>query len=208
MRARGAAIAVMVSALAGCGLFDGRLNQPDAGGSATGGVPGTGGTIVVVGTGGSGAGGATGAGGAIATGGSGGVSPACTATETKAAVCSDTDPQVCTKTCGPEKVGLKTETCLSGVYVEGACQFDPARDYSCYKIPATEDPACPTTLPQAGAACTITDCVVSGGASGYLDSTGAMKLGYCVCQASATAPPPTWSCATTTAWPCPLGNGC
>jgi hypothetical protein len=62
-------------------------------------------------------------------------------------------------------------------------------------------------------ACTIQDCIVCGGPSasnaagtGYLDSTGATKTGYCVCQSSASAP--TWSCSSNTAWPCPNGTGC
>jgi len=48
--------------------------------------------------------------------------------------------------------------------------------------------------------------VVCGGTTGYLDSTGAAKTSYCVCQASLSNP--TWSCASSTAWPCPSNSGC
>ena len=86
------------------------------------------------------------------------------------------------------------------------CSFDPTRDFTCYKVPAAPDATCPTTAIMAGSACAIADCVVCGGTTGYTDSTGAAKTGYCVCQAGATSP--TWSCASSTAWPCPTGLGC
>jgi len=42
----------------------------------------------------------------------------------------------------------------------------------------------------------------------YLDSSGAVKIGYCVCTQPNAAGVRTWSCASDTAWPCPLANGC
>ena len=39
------------------------------------------------------------------------------------------------------------------------------------------------------------------------DAAGAPKIGWCVCQPGATGMT-TWSCASDTAWPCPLGAGC
>jgi hypothetical protein len=88
------------------------------------------------------------------------------------------------------------------------CSFDPSKDYSCYKIPTTQDPSCPTTTPMSGAACTVAQCVLCNVGGMYLDSTSAMKTGYCVCQASGK-----WSCATSSsttsnAWPCPGNTGC
>ena len=43
---------------------------------------------------------------------------------------------------------------------------------------------------------------------GYSDSGGAAKVGYCVCQVANADGKRTWSCASDTAWPCPLGAGC
>lgn len=139
------------------------------------------------------------------------------AAPTKNGLCIDTDPQLCYKSCGPNSIGFKSETCTAGVYVEqSGCNFLPNTDYSCYKIPTTMDPSCPTLVPQASTPCngadagvsvpTCTLCNVNGG---YLDSSGAAKTGYCVCPTpSATTGTAKWSCASSTAWPCPAGQGC
>ena len=42
----------------------------------------------------------------------------------------------------------------------------------------------------------------------YLDSGGAPKVGWCTCQEPNTQGVRTWTCASDTAWPCPLGSGC
>lgn len=221
-------VALLAQALvfAGCG----GSNNPATGATGTGGTtPGTGGTISTgtggttsAGTGGttttSGTGGTTGTGTggmttAGAAGGSGFGQPACTATSTGAAVkkggtCVAADPQLCYNTCGPEKAGVKAETCTGGLYSEMNCQFDPSKSYACYKIPAAEPAVCPTTAIMAGTPCTIPDCTVCGATAGYLDSSMTPKTGYCVCQSGAANP--TWSCASTTngSWPCPANNGC
>jgi hypothetical protein len=49
----------------------------------------------------------------------------------------------------------------------------------------------------------VATCVVCNVGGNYLDSTGATKVGYCVCQASGK-----WTCAANTAWPCPGNTGC
>jgi hypothetical protein len=166
---------------------------------------------------------ATGAGGTTdptttATGGTGGTTdftPLCSGlltaagvAPTKNGICNDpNDPQLCYKTCGPQSVGFKSETCTAQVYVEqSGCSFPPA-DYSCYKIPATMDPSCPTEVPQATTVCTVAPCTLCNVNGGYLDSSGAAKQGYCVCPTSSTGTSK-WSCASTTAWPCPAGQGC
>ena len=210
------AILALVFAFQGCATDN--SGSPGTGGS-TG--TGTGGTTTATGgtTGAAGApatGGTTGVAGAPATTGAAGSSgtfgtPACGNTMAgtaagKGVACTTADVQLCYKTCGPEKSGVKPETCTNGAYAEGSCMFDPSKTYACYAIPATQDPTCPTTPPMASSACTIADCVVCGGTTGYTDSTGAAKTGYCVCQASATAP--SWSCASNTAWPCPNQSGC
>jgi hypothetical protein len=155
--------------------------------------------------------------GATSTGGSTGANtfvPLCVSlltaagvAPTKAGACTAADPQLCYKTCGPESKGFKSETCTASAYVEqSGCSF-PVGDYSCYKIPTTTNATCPTVAPQASTACAVAACVVCGGATGYLDSSGAAKTGYCVCPASTTGTAK-WSCASTTAWPCPAGTGC
>jgi len=191
---------------------------PSTGGSTTGGststtgVQGTGGSTTTTGTGGS-----TPTGG---TTGSNTFTPSCTGlttaagpAPTKAGACTAADPQLCYKTCGPQSIGFKSETCTAGAYAEqSGCSFLATGDYSCYKLPTAVDPTCPTVAPQANTACTVAPCVLCGGSAtaqttGYLDSSGAAKAGFCVCPASTTGSSK-WSCASTTAWPCPQGSGC
>jgi len=124
----------------------------------------------------------------------------------KGVTCAASDPQLCYKTCGPASIGVKSETCTGGAYLEmssPACSYDPSMSYACYKIPTTQDPSCPATIPQASTACTLNTCVVCNLNGMYLDSKGASQTGYCVCQASGK-----WTCASTNAWPCPGSNGC
>ena len=199
---------------------------PGTGGAGSG---GSGGSAGSAGNGGAGgvSGGAAGSGGA--NGGSGGTAgagaagttgsgfgqPACPSTVSKGGACAPTDIQFCYKTCGPEKTGVKSESCGSvGTYTEmSGCSFDSSQDYSCYKIPIAANAACPATLPQASQACTVDHCVLCndmGGISGgnYLDTTGATKVGYCVCQPVNSVGNRIWSCASNTQWPCPAGSGC
>src|SRR5450631_2208063 len=215
------------TAVTGTGGSKGTGGSSNSGGTTgTGGTPSTGGTT---GTGGTPAtGGVTGSGGVVATGGvqgtggtpsTGGTTgtaggggfgqPICGSNSAgtaiaKSVACTATDPQLCYKTCGPASIGVKSETCTTGAYAEmSGCSFDPSVNYTCYKVPATLDASCPTTTPQAGQACTVASCVVCNVAGMYLDTSSAMKTGYCVCQASGK-----WTCAATNAWPCPGGTGC
>jgi len=213
----------------GCGS-----NNPSTG--STGGTTGAAGAVATTPTGGTtagasastptggatGAAGTTGAAGAAGTTGAAGASgtspyqPLCkglvtvgSAEPAKLVACTDADPQLCYKTCGPKSIGFKSETCVNGSYSEQTgCDFLPG-DYSCYKIPAAVDATCPTTTPQASQPCTVADCVPCNVGGNYLDSTGSSKAGYCVCPTptSATATSK-WTCASTSAWPCPAGQGC
>jgi hypothetical protein len=222
----GAALAAASAAWPGCGGDNSPSTTPITTGSSGGATgSGAGGATVASGAGGataSGAGGATvasGAGGAT-TAGAGGATgsstfgqPACGNTVAgmaigKSVTCTAADTQLCYKSCGPEKAGVKSETCSGGTYAEmTGCSFDPSKDYSCYKVPATvsaQDPRCPTTAIMVSAGgCTVPDCVVCGLSAGYVDSGGSAKTGYCVCQANGN-----WSCASNTAWPCPGNSGC
>ncbi len=181
----------------------------DGTGSGTPGAAGTG-VAGTVGRGGMpGRGGTTGSAG---TGGSAG-QPPCVSSVTKGGACTASDQQLCYKTCGPDKLGVKSETCVGGIYAEmSGCAFDPNLDYSCYQIPSTFNAACAMT-PVAGTPCSVPPCTLcntNGGLSGgtYADSAGAPKLGYCVCSGPDAAGETRWSCASDTAWPCPLGRGC
>ena len=213
------------------GSADASAANPATGGTGSGGEPASasaGRAPVVVGggagdastslAGSNGSGESTGFGGSpgnrVAAGGAGGVigmPPLCMSlftnagsAPTKGGACEPTDPQFCYKTCGPQSIGFKTETCSSGVYWEGACQFALGGDYSCYAIPPTLDPACPAEPPQAGTACDVPACAPCNAAGIYLDSTGAPKAGYCVCVPGIVQ---RWSCALAISWPCP-GSGC
>ena len=197
-------------------------NPPATTGGGTGGVTSTGGSTVVTSTGGTTAvtptGGTTGAGGSTAATGTDAFQPLCAGlltaaglAPTKNGICTDADPQLCYKTCGPESIGFKSETCTASVYVEqSGCSFLTGVDFSCYKIPTTIDATCPTdAAPQASTVCTVATCTLCSLNGGYLDSSGAAKTGYCVCPTpSATTGVSKWSCASSTAWPCPAGQGC
>jgi hypothetical protein len=185
-----------------CGgsLGGGRMTGA-AGTTGGGGVTGVGGTTGVAGT--------TGGGGTAGDGPMG--QPPCPSTVAKGGACADTDVQACVKPCGPESIGLKSEMCTTaGVYVEmSGCFFDPARDYSCYKLPNVANASCPAQPPQANSPCMVDPCLVcnsDGGTTGggYLDSSGAAKVGFCVCGAATSK----WSCASDIAWPCPGNAGC
>jgi hypothetical protein len=133
----------------------------------------------------------------------------------KGVACVPQDQQIAYKSCGPDNSGYKSETCSGGVYAEQSdCSFDPACDFSCFKLPDTADPNCPTTPPTHGTPCTLPQCVVCGGTksgqtTGYLDSKRSAKIGFCVCLPATATTTQKWSCATSgTIWPCPGNNGC
>lgn len=129
----------------------------------------------------------------------------------KGVACTDDDPQLCWRKCGPQSVGWKSETCTSGVYAEGDCVFPTDGDYACFAIPEEQHADCPTTteeMPQASAECDVPECNLCNVEDQYMTSTGEVKVGYCVCQPPNTEGTRTWTCASGTAWPCPLGQGC
>ena len=138
-----------------------------------------------------------------------GLTTAAGAAPTKGGACTAADPQLCYKTCGPQGIGFKSETCTGGLYAEqSGCTFPTAADYSCYKIPAAIDASCPKTVPKASDPCTVAECTPCNLNGQYLDSSGASKAGYCVCPAAGGMGTSKWSCASATAWPCPAGSGC
>jgi hypothetical protein len=190
-----------------------------AGAATVGGSPGVaaGGSTTSEGGASTGTGGGTVASGGASTG-AGMYTPLCSAVPltaagvapTKAGACTATDSQLCYKTCGPASTGYKSETCTAGVYQEqSGCSFPADVDYSCYKIPTTYDATCPTTTITASTACTVGACITCSDATGhYYDSTNTSKVGDCTCPAAGASGTSKWSCASSTAWPCPTGKGC
>jgi hypothetical protein len=194
----GLAVAGIGAALDGCG---GKLVGDPSGGAGTGGSSAPGGT--------------TGSGGGSGSGGTAFGEPACP-DRVRGGGCSPTDPQVCYRTCGPEKTGVRANTCeANGVYSEApVCSFDPSKDYSCYAIPSVANAVCPAGMaPQGSNPCDVDHCVLCNSAGGlpgglYTDSSGATKVGWCTCQLPNASGARTWTCASDTAWPCPAGAGC
>ena len=221
-RARRARIVGLVSAAVALGAAvsacGGHLGSRD-------GVAGVGGAGALNGAGGEGGGssettGSGGEGGRGAFDASAGDSapfgePACPSTVAEGRECAPADVQFCYKSCGPEGVGVKSETCRSsGLYNEMVgCSYDLSRDYSCYRIPSAPSDGCGTPTPQAGQPCDVPACLVCNSRQGlvdgeYFSAGGAVTEGWCVCSASGTAGTRTWSCANASMWPCPLGRGC
>jgi hypothetical protein len=92
-------------------------------------------------------------------------------------------------------MGTKTCTCTAGVFVcenvAPTCHYASTVNVTCYHLPATV-PACGTTPPVSNSACTADACMPC---SGYTDSGGTLKDGYCVCVAMK------WKCASKNEWP-------
>lgn len=131
----------------------------------------------------------------------------------KGVACTENDPQLCYRKCGPTGVGWKTEACQGGVYAEGDCQFPSGdgNEYSCFSIPEEQHADCPSTveeMPQASQECDVPECNPCNVDNQYMTSSGNVKVGYCVCQPPSSDGSRSWSCASGTAWPCPLGEGC
>lgn len=128
----------------------------------------------------------------------------------KGVSCTTEDPPVCYRTCGPNQTGWKTETCTAGVYAEGDCSFPADKDYSCYRIPDPIDvSACGLSAPPAATdECTAPLCMTCNFDGFYQDTGTDVKEGFCVCREPDAMGVRRWTCASATAWPCPLNQGC
>lgn len=181
------------------------------------------GAIAVGGTAGTGtsgtgtSGGATGVAGAVNPPTHPDFSPACFLTTTtlgeeilKGTSCTAADPKLCYRPCGPNQVGWKTETCTAGVYAEGDCTFPVDGDYSCYAIPDEINvAACGITAPPAATdPCEAPLCTTCNYDGFYQDTGSDVKEGFCVCRTPDIGGVRRWTCASATAWPCPLNQGC
>jgi len=146
----GLAVAAIGGPLYGC---SGKLVADPLGSAGNGGATAPGGT--------------TGSGGVTGMGGTAFGEPACPPV-VRGNTCTPDDPQLCYKTCGPERTGVKALTCqVNGTYSEMAgCTFDPTKDYSCYAIPSVANAVClPGAMPQGSAACDVDHCVLCNSAS-------------------------------------------
>jgi hypothetical protein len=204
--------AVVAGLASGCGGHLGGGHA--AGGNDVTDVTGGGGTL---GSGGApGTRGDPGAGGAAGTGAVHFGEPTCASRVGSGETCTPADQQFCYKPCGPEGVGVKSETCQSsGLYTEMVgCSYDPARDYGCYRIPHAPNTGCTGgQTPQAGKPCgapTCTPCNSRDGLLGgeFASAAGGVSAGWCVCQPPDAAGARTWSCTNASQWPCPIGKGC
>jgi len=161
---------------------------------------------------GSGAAGASADAGGSGAGGAGGVQEigACPAA-TCGNSCTGLPP--CRKTCGPARSGYRDCACdaATQMWACTGCNFDPVNDYSCFKLPDPV-PACPpdgtdpsgAQLPLAASPCTLAPCQPCGSstAPGYRDSTGAPKVGFCICVPSGQpGQGGVYSCASVADWP-------
>ena len=129
----------------------------------------------------------------------------------KGTQCSANDVQLCYRECGPASIGWKEERCVATVYTEENCVFPPEVDYSCYKIPEEIDTASCGIVdapPRATDECDAPECTLCNLDGIYVDTGDAAKDGWCVCRPPDENGLRTWTCASTTAWPCPLNKGC
>jgi len=122
------------------------------------------------------------------------VDPSCPTSITDKSTTCTTEGLACPKTCGVESKGSKTCTCTAGVFVcesvAPTCHYPAGADLTCYHLPSPV-PACPTGTVSNGA-CTDAACMPC---SGYNDSSGSAKTGYCVCVSGK------YKCASDKEWP-------
>ena len=110
---------------------------------------------------------------------------------------------------GPGVAGLSARVSkIDDKFYDIVCVIAMTGNYGCYKIPAVLDPSCPSSAPQASQECGVAACTPCNAGGIYFDSSGNQKTGYCVCPELNDGGTRRWSCASATAWPCPLGQGC
>jgi hypothetical protein len=198
-RATGLLVAVLAGAVVAAGACGGSGRAGAAGASGKAG------------------GGTTGAAGSAGTGGGVIGEPPCPSRAVLGNLCTVADPPLCYTRCGPEGAGDRAATCdPSGVYIDAAeCIFNPAFDWSPYKIPSAGNAACGAGVtPHAFAACDVETGIVCNSQAGvtggtYVDTGGVARVGYCVCVVITTiGDTKGWSCAPDADWPCPRGRGC
>ena len=156
--------------------------------------------------------GRTGTGGTAAFG-----EPACLSTVVKGGACTPTDQQFCYKTCGPEKTGVKTETCTTaGTYAEmSGCSFEPSQGFLLLQDPDRGQHGVPGGRDAPGLDGLRRPALRAlqqprRRRRRQLPRLGRRAQGRLVHLPGAERGTGlrTWTCASDTAWPCPLGAGC
>ena len=168
-------------------------------------------------TGTGGSGGSTGTGGTTGTGGSAGndgggqdAAPlaACASTVKDNGACTPGTDVDCTKTCGISGSGAtKPCTCtVAGTWNcgGGTCVYPSGFPNTCYIRPATV-PACPNLTQSNMTTCTPTAACTDTICSGYVDSTGTPKTGWCACTGTKSVDGgpemSVYLCASSAEWP-------
>lgn len=174
---------------------------------------GAGGSVDASASGGStGAGGGAGSGGRAGTGGwwggtggwwggTGGTTalPMCDSSLRDKTACTP-GSVTCSKNCGVDDLATKPCSCVAGNWSCGTCTYPPG-DYSCYQIPASGVQSCGP-----GTTNGVTSCFgMCSLCSGYLDSTGTPKDGYCAClndgSGGGVYGNSVYRCASSAEWP-------
>jgi hypothetical protein len=176
---------------------------------STGGNDGSGGVVSSGGTFGFG-----GAGGKTSTGGNAGGSsgtvtppqpptlPGAECTLGALATLCSTAGSVCYTYCGFENLSYRSVTCSNGQLTTGPCTIPPTTNFACYSLDSVT--SCGASPPTSSTNCSVPSCQACGASTGtgYYDSNGTARAGYCVCSNGR------WSCASPTSWPCPGKTGC
>jgi hypothetical protein len=140
-----------------------------------------------------GGGGWTGSAGTTGRGGSGASLPMCDPEIKDNDFCTLGTP-ACRKTCGVAALATKPCSCIAGQWNCGTCVY-PSGDYSCYRLQGFT-PQCPFATMSGVTRCTSLCSLCSG----YVDSAGAPKIGYCACAESDSGGN-VYRCASTSEWP-------
>ena len=102
----------------------------------------------------------------------------------------------CWKTCGVNNRATKPCSCVAGLWNCGDCVYPPG-DYSCYDLSGSAFVApCPPETHSGMVSCAVLCSLCSG----YVDSTGAPKIGYCACDTGPDGSR-TYQCASSSEWP-------
>jgi hypothetical protein len=140
-----------------------------------------------------GSGGWTGSAGSTGRGGSGSGLPACDPDVKDGGFCA-LGTAACRKACGVGAGATKPCSCIGGLWNCGTCVY-PSGDYSCYRLQGFT-PQCPFATMSGVTRCTSLCSLCSG----YVDSAGVPKAGYCACSES-DAGGNVYQCASYAEWP-------
>lgn len=107
--------------------------------------------------------------------------------------------------CGPydgvNKSGVRGLKCVDRIFMAVPCTFEPAGDYSCFKLP-NPVPACPAGTTE-GTDCNAPQCSPCGSTTGqgFQTLSGGSRTGFCVCAVGH------WECGAVDEYPCYSQSG-